>query len=343
MKTCSQLEWTNAPVYGSSAVCGDSSDINLRWPCTEGDQDHAHKTCRSLHARLCTAAELAANEAAGSGCGFDNRRVWSASNSSLQLLNGSLEMTTCADNETVTLAGKTVYATNHPTQCTFRGESHAIRCCADDIPGCMGGTHTVCDYTCNAGYTKLGDHVCGIDGVFRGGQCTPNPCTNGTTIEHSNTTCIGGTAHVCDYQCLSGHTAVGEHICEADATFRGGTCQPNECMMGMTIPFSTGPCTGATGDVCNFTCMAGYTAAGVHECMPNGTFVGGVCVPDPCTAGRAEDHFVAACNGSTGHVCDFTCEEGWTSTGSHVCGPDHVYRGGNCTINSCTTSFVPLV
>ena len=30
-----------------------------------------------------------------------------------------------------------------------------------------------CAYTCDPGFTSFGKHVCGADGAFRGGRCTP--------------------------------------------------------------------------------------------------------------------------------------------------------------------------
>jgi hypothetical protein len=37
--------------------------------------------------------------------------------------------------------------------------------------GCVGRTGDVCDYHCNRGFAKTGDHICGAYGAFAGGGC----------------------------------------------------------------------------------------------------------------------------------------------------------------------------
>jgi hypothetical protein len=345
MKTCSDLRWTNAATFAprSAAVCSRSSDQQRRFLCSQGDYLTALGTCQAVGARLCSADELHANEAADAGCGHDNHRVWSSSKFLTFTSPGTSNETTvaCGANASVTMAGKSIFAFNYPVRCALHNESLAIRCCADVMPGCMGGTDTVCDFTCDLGYTKEGSHVCGVNGYFSGGRCTPNPCFNGTIVAHSNTVCSGNMSQTCPIKCVPGYAATGAHICQHDGVFRGGKCEPQPCTSGLTIAFATAPCAGVMGDVCNITCIAGYTPTNSHVCEANGSFVGGSCEPDNCTTGLTFLHSVTVCNGTTSDVCNYACEAGWTPDGQHVCRPDHAFRGGSCKINSCATSYVP--
>ena len=56
------------------AVWGESDAV---WTCKRGKTyTEAEAICKNAGARLCTAAELVAGCAAGTGCGFDNALVW---------------------------------------------------------------------------------------------------------------------------------------------------------------------------------------------------------------------------------------------------------------------------
>ena len=72
--------------------------------------DEAEILCLGLGARLCTAAELVNLEGSGTGCGHDNRRVWSSSTSE--------ESTgiTCGDTERIAVKGR------------FDGDMQSIEC-----------------------------------------------------------------------------------------------------------------------------------------------------------------------------------------------------------------------
>ena len=38
---------------------------------------------------------------------------------------------------------------------------------------CEGSFGEACAYACDPGFASFGKHVCGADGAFRGGRCTP--------------------------------------------------------------------------------------------------------------------------------------------------------------------------
>ena len=109
------------------------------------------------------------------------------------------------------------------------------------------------------------------------------------------------------------------------------------CHSGLTIANSRTDCAGSTGETCEYTCNDGYTEGpDPHRCGTNGVFEGGRCDADACTAGNQVEHARASCAGTTGSVCDFECQEGYSATGNHVCGADHVFSGGACEANECT-------
>lgn len=346
LQTCAELRWFEDHIItAADQVCGRSFDNDRRWGCEEGDYEAATQRCRSIGARLCTVEEIAADEVARTGCRFDNARIWSSSVEYEKLecdasgVCSLPQMTACPPNTTVTRAGMESYLGSHPEECTLLNMTLPIRCCADREPGCRGGTTEVCDYTCDPGYTRGGEHICGLDGVFRGGSCTPNPCLRGNAVNNSNTTCSGSTADKCIYLCDEGYTGSGWHICRPDGAFRGGSCDPNPCTSGLTLESSPTTCAGNTGDECNYTCADGYAVNGTHECQPDGSFSGGDCAPEPCTEGNMLDHAVAPCEGGTDSVCDYECEPGWSVSTPHRCLANHTYIGGKCTINTCRTSF----
>merc|ERR1719424_2421843 len=78
----------------------------------------AREFCLKIGARLCTKKELITDEVAGTGCGLDQRPVWSS--------------TACPDGSYVALAGSSRHIHEVPPLCTQpAGESASARCCAD--------------------------------------------------------------------------------------------------------------------------------------------------------------------------------------------------------------------
>ena len=54
---------------------------------------------------------------------------------------------------------------------------------------------------------------------------TLRPCTEGRALDHSPTVCTGVVGEACAYRCELGYTPSGSHLCEADGSFRGGSCR----------------------------------------------------------------------------------------------------------------------
>ena len=77
-KSCAELGWTGSEAFGSARVCGASDAYPLAG-CTEfASWTAAREACEAPGARLCSLDELSFDEARGTGCGFDDARVWSA-------------------------------------------------------------------------------------------------------------------------------------------------------------------------------------------------------------------------------------------------------------------------
>ena len=86
---------------------------------------------------------------------------------------------------------------------------------------------TQCSYNCDDGYSNHGSHVCGTNGIFDGGNCLPNRCTEGLSLSYSNTTCNGTTGDECDFKCWPGYTETSTHTCDVDGAFKSGRCTEN--------------------------------------------------------------------------------------------------------------------
>ncbi len=108
----------SASEFGSESVCGATPatcQASATWA-------QAKALCDDQGMRLCTVDELEADEANGSGCGFDDERVWSAS--------------ACGAAGYYTAAGATSAAQTHPTECSDAATTTAaVRCCLTECSG----------------------------------------------------------------------------------------------------------------------------------------------------------------------------------------------------------------
>ena len=212
----------------------------------------------------------------------------------------------------------------HPNDCIEGNElDHSETVCA----GFLGDE---CLYECEEGYSVTGHHVCGKNRAFTGGSCTPNPCTNGTSIPHSPTTCASRTGHDCAFACDRGYFATGTHTCGADGVLRRGECMPSSCSEGLTIHKSPTSCTGTTGYNCQYSCNPGYAVGQPHLCGPDNWFRGGSCIPTRCITGVRLPNSPTLCNGTTGDVCQYSCDPGYTPVGIHTCTAPQFFAGGRC-------------
>ena len=63
------------------------------------------------------------------------------------------------------------------------------------------------------------------------------------------------------------------------------------------------------------------------------------CIADACTSGLIIEHASAPCVGTTGTICNFACEAGYSQSGQHVCGVDRSFGGGLCVPNVCSAGL----
>lgn len=85
-KTCAELGWADKRHmlgHGSDTVCGATPRSNGtaegKCPSKQVPYHEAAGVCQGMGARLCTAEELRQDEARGTGCGLDLKRVWTSS------------------------------------------------------------------------------------------------------------------------------------------------------------------------------------------------------------------------------------------------------------------------
>ena len=110
--TCADLGWSNGDAFGDARVCGASDALPLAGCSGLVNWTAALEVCQSAGARLCAADELSA--ARGTGCGYDDESVWSA--------------TECGEGAFIAGRG----AGDDAEQCAASEELRYARCCADE-------------------------------------------------------------------------------------------------------------------------------------------------------------------------------------------------------------------
>ena len=114
---------------------------------------------------------------------------------------------------------------------------------------CGGTVSQSCEFVCDDGYIKTGDHVCGVDGVFRGGTCVASTCA-APVIAFPRVIvsgCVGGGVldqNDCELGCSPGYIAsqMAVGVCSAVVE------SPSSAYQGHYIrctPFSVSTATGA--------------------------------------------------------------------------------------------------
>ena len=300
--SCGLLGWSSE--NGSQFVCGESDTPEV---ACSGLMTFAQAKlhCQSMGGRLCTWNELIADEAAGTGCGYGNARVWTISE--------------CGEGQYYTGAGESAFLANYPQDCSDGSLAVGnVRCCAD--------TSDCCPYMCEGkgcGTLCAGDDDC-CDGYY----CEQNQCKSkgdqGQTCmgddECSTGFCVDG--YCCDTAC--------DQLCEAcDMDGLQGTCSfhannkdpENSCLecevcngSGACIPAAVGTdpandCVQQSASTCAYDGLC--DGASACRVWTAGTFcTSQVCsdytlfTPDECN-GDADDPM---CNDSgTESCCPFKC------------------------------------
>ena len=182
---------------------------------------------------------------------------------------------------------------------------HSSTTCGDDGDDRTGAQ---CEYSCNAGYSAFGAHVCNPDGWWRGGMCLPNACNTSLTIENSPTRCSGTTGERCDFTCDCGFEPSGVHQCGPDGAFAGGSC--HLCDNGFVSQgVGCSRCdNGQEPDENGCLCQA---------CAPGSAGMRGTCLQ--CEGGKAPSDDMTFCS---------DCAAGFVSAGERCtsCGPGEFTR-----------------
>ena len=154
-RSCSSL----GAVFGGTGVTKDvcgASTLSSNGCSTSTSWRHAALICASEGARLCTLEEARHGEAAGTGCGYDSERIWTA------------DVDVCGRGAHMSAGGTPDVWDTLPPECSDDGTDHKVRCCADKVVG------SVCEVPCTSTRSceELGwpevegsqDHICGTVG-----------------------------------------------------------------------------------------------------------------------------------------------------------------------------------
>ena len=356
---CGTLGWSIAE--GSPFVCGESDtiDVNCSGLMTFAQ---AKLHCQSMGGRLCTWSELINDEAAGTGCGYGNARVWTISE--------------CGEGQYYTGAGEAANLGNFPQDCSDGSLAVGnVRCCADtsdccpymcDGKGCgslCGGDDDCCDgYYCeqnqckskgDQGQTCMGDDECGT-GFCVDGYCCDTACDGlceGCALEGLQGTCSFHTNNTDpENSCLKCEVCDGSGACTPAAE---GTDPANDCVQqaASTCGYD-GLCDGASecrdwiaGTECSDKVCSDFTLYVPDECTGFGIcFDSGTesCCPYKCNGTGTDCR--ESCT-SSGQCCsDAYCDDAGScsakvANGTACSGPDACLSGfcvdGFCCNNAC--------
>jgi len=204
--TCAQLNWSVGPgsnVCAASIVAGKCSYTV--------PHEMANSWCRDKGARMCTADEIKADVATGTGCKLDSERIWTS---------------TKCEGGAHSLAGSSAGLDKYPEKCTPLTETLRVRCCADQPSSSSVAPSTLPKpKTC----TDLGwsvapgsPYVC-ANSVFRGGVCG-----SAADYKTAQSSCLAQGARLCTSKELSNDDAKGSG-CKLDdkMVWSSSTCTIN--------------------------------------------------------------------------------------------------------------------
>ena len=239
-KTCAQLGWSNAATYGSPLVCGET-DLGLGG-CS-GVRTHAQAVafCEAAGARLCSWEEVNNDETRGTGCGYDDKRIWSS--------------TMCDTNSYWTQAGRSFYTTNYPKECTSAESGGVyVRCCADTV----GPVETTVVFTVKPA-SNFGDlsnmdiafHTTDLAGNSPGWQDFNNLFSSGQCGADSD----------CPADTSCAYTGCSADLCDRTGAWTDYYCEDRVCQSASVNCFAYCP----TSQTCSAgACSAG--SCGIRSC-----------------------------------------------------------------------------
>jgi len=173
-KTCQELGWTNAATFGDSTVCGET-DLALGGCSGLVTWQGASDICAAAGARLCSADELARDEARGTGCNYDRELIWSS--------------TKCPGGLSAVVGNS---ALNIAAQCNAAASKGYARCCADASPAEASRSAKSCEALGWSNAAAFGNpHICGESDQGLGG------CAGALKWTEADAHCRKGGARLC--------------------------------------------------------------------------------------------------------------------------------------------------
>lgn len=174
-----------------------------------------------------------------------------------------------------------------------------------------------------------GSTVCGAAGSFGPVVCQARACAvavvdraavfmNADRVD----ACAARTGETCVFDCEQGYAveasggSSGVITCQDDGQFTPVRCVARACTV-LEITDSdraVTPCTGRTGDSCDFLCNAGYGSGGTVYCRADGTFSEASCAAEQCLSRvipNSDRDGGNLCAGRTGDWCAFACQAGY--------------------------------
>jgi len=265
---------------------------------------HAGAICMAIGSRLCTIAELQAEETRGTGCAHDNEWVWAAEECDgghMTAVGGNHNgQNRCVDTGECT-AGQNPCTCN--ARCTPDTMHEAVRCCADVDVSIADNCRTVgyttgcsaltCDElgalyggdwrTTTANFARGSDQVCGeSDNGFQndgtnlcfGGQVAGGADTAIDSWGHAATICMAIGSRLCTVAELQAEETRGtgcahdnEWVWAADTCADGHMTAVGGNHNGQNRCVDTGECTaGQNPCTCNARCTADETPEAVRCC-----------------------------------------------------------------------------
>jgi len=216
---CVSLGWSD--LLGSHGICSESK------PCSGAVTfDAALAICQGWGGRLCTYSELAARETQGSGCGYEDKPVWTVSE--------------CEEDSYFTGPGDPDNIGTVPKTCTDRTSLAYVRCCADALSCCPSKcSGNDCDSVCAA------DAECCSGSFCDSGKCVAkkvNGSVCATAAECQSGKCVDG--YCCDTSCIGACKSCAIPGLLGKCTNHPGNSDPeNDCSACMACN-GYGACTG---------------------------------------------------------------------------------------------------
>lgn len=238
-----------------------------------------------------------------------------------------------------------------PNECAPTQLENTNLSAVGSITGTTGQSVSV---TCNAGYSADGSQstlTCEATGYFSAnfGGCIANACASTQVANSDKATAnsiFGNTGQSIAVTCNAGYGNSGVVTCQASGIFTSLTCSPTPCeatQVANSDFFESGSIQGISGESVFVTCINGYSGSGSATCSSSGVFNTITCSPNPCNPTQVINSNRASTgsiSGNFGESVSFTCNSGYSGSGSTTCGVNGEFSTVTCIPNSCQDAFI---